>query len=183
MEKFQGLCGVWGTPALTQFKHEKSGTLCDSPRVRGVYLFFGDGEIPNLDDRVRVKLTSWIVYKREFLQKRSAKYNIPEVCSERISEAQERADLTAEERAVSTIEYLGTNSSELGTVLTIPRFNGEDASLLSFQELENKYGILYRLLCVSECADDTELGMVLNRLHGQEEIGFYRSDSVFKVMI
>ena len=183
MEQFQGLCGVWGTPALTQFKHEKSGTLCDSPRVRGVYLFFGDGEIPNLDDRVRVKLTSWIVGKRGFLQKRSAKNSIPEVCSERISEARERADLTAEERAVSTIEYLGTNSSELGTVVTIPRFNGEDASLLSFQELENKYGILYRLLCVSECADDTELEMVLNCLYRRKDIEFYSAGSGFKVMI
>ena len=182
MEQFQGLCGIWGTPALTRFKYEKSGTLCDSPRVRGVYLYFGDGEISNLNNRTRVKLTSWIVNNREFLQQRSAKNDIPEVCPEAITEAQQRADLTVKERAAATIEFLRSNSSELGTVLTIPRFNEEDASL-PINELEKKYKVLYRILCISECADDAELKMVLNRLCRQKKIEFFRAGSSFKVMI
>ena len=97
--------------------------------------------MPNLDDRVKVKLTSWIVKQNELPQKeKSAENGIPQVCPETITEVKKRKDLTVKERADSTIEFLNSNSSKLGTVVTIPRCdNGEDVSLLSFQELENKY--------------------------------------------
>ena len=183
MEQNRGLCGVWSTPALTGFNFQNYGTHCYSPRVLGAYIYFGDGVMPNLDNRVRVKLTSWIVNQRKLLkQKSSAENGIPELCPEAITEAQQRADLTVRERAAATIEFLRSNSSELGTVLTIPRFHEEDASL-PLKELENKYEVLYRLLCVSECADEAELEMVLNCLYRRKDIEYDKSDSGFKVMI
>ncbi len=183
MDENKGLCGVWGTPALAKFDIQNYGIHCYSPRVLGAYTYFGNGVMPNLDNRVRVKLTSWIVNQRKLLkQNPSAENGIPEAGPEAIAEAQQRPDLTIVERANATIEFLSSNSLELGTALTIPCLNKEDASL-PLEELENKYKLLYRLLCVSECADDTELEIVLNRLHRLDSIEFCSSDSEFKVMI
>ena len=98
------------------------------------------------------------------------------------NDVENRKDLKVEQRADFTIEFLRSNSAKFGTVVTIPRFDEED-DRLSVKELEIKYEDLYRLLCVSECADDAELEMVLNRLYRRKEIEFDRTNSVFKVMI
>ena len=183
MEQCKGICGVWGTPALTVFEFHNSGTNCFSPRVLGNYFHLGEGAIPNLDNRAKVKLTSWITNERENLnQDQSVSNKRPEIASGVIDDVKNRKDLEVEERANFTINFLRSNSSKLGTVVTISRFNEEDASL-PLKELENKYEVLYKLLCVSECADEAELGMVLNRLHRQKDIEFYRADSDFKVMM
>ena len=183
MEENRGICGVWGTPALTGFVFENTGIHCYSPRILGAYTYFGNGVMPNLDNRVRVKLTSWIVNQRKHLkQKPPAENGIPEVGPEAIAEAQQRPDFSIVERANETIEFLRFNSSEWGNVVTIPRFDEKDDKL-PVKKLEIKYEDLYKLLCVSECVDDTELAIVLNRLHRLNSIEFYSSDSEFKVMI
>ena len=183
MEQNIGLCGVWGTPASIRNNYEIAGTLCYSPRVLGLYLHYENGVIPYLDDRVRVKLTSWIIEQRELLsQDQSVSNNYPVIVSEVIDNVKNVKDLEVEERADITIKYLRSKSSVLGTVVTIPRFDGKD-NKLPVNELEIKYEDLYGLLCVSECTDDAELEMVLNRLYRRKEIEFIRADSGFRVMI
>ena len=182
MAMAQKLCGIWSTPALTVPYDHYSKTHCSSPRVLGDYIYFGHGVIPNLNNRVRVKLTSWIIEQREYLsQDQSVSNKLPEITSEVINDVKNANDLKVERRAELTIEFLNSNSLELGTVVTIPRFDVDDGSL-PVDEFENKYKVLNRLLCVSECVDDSELRMVLKRLHRTKEIEFCSSKSDFKVM-
>ena len=179
----QKICGIWSTPALIVADYHYSKTRCFSPRVLGDYYYFGHGVIPKLDDRVRVKLTSWIIEQREHLnQDKSVSNKYPMIDSEVINNVKNAEGLKVKRRAELTIEFLKSNSLELGTVVTIPRFDMDDGSL-PVEKLENKYKVLYRLLCVSECVDDSELRMVLKRLHRTKEIEFYSSASEFKVMI
>ena len=179
----QKICGIWSTPALTVPADHYSKTRCFSPRVLGDYFYFGQGVIPNLDDRVRVKLTSWIIEQREHLsQDQSVSNKFPMIDPEVINEIKKAKGLKVERRAELTIEFLKFNSLELGTVVTIPRFDVDDGSL-PVEKFKNKYKVLHRLLCVSECVDDSELRMVLTRLHRTKKIELYSSNSDFKVMI
>ena len=183
MTKEQQICGIWSTPALIVPDFHYSKTRCFSPRVLGDYFYFGHGVIPNLDNRVRVKLTSWIIEQRENLsQDQSVSNKLPEITSEVIDDVTNRKDLKVEKRTELTIEFLKSNLSELGTAVTIPRFDVDGGSLPA-DKFENKYKVLNRFLCVSECVDDSELRMVLKRLHRTKEIEFCSSDSDFKVMI
>ncbi len=179
----QKVCGIWSTPALSMPADHFSKTHCSSPRVLGDYYYSGHGIIPNLDDRVRVNLTSWIIEQREQLnQDQSVSNKYPMIDLEVINDVKNAKGLKVERRAELTIEFFESNSLELGTVVTIPRFDVGDGSL-AVEEFENKYKVLHRLLCVSECVDDSELRMVLKRLHRTKEIEFCSSKSDFKVMI
>ena len=124
-----------------------------------------------------------LIKEKLLKQKSSAENGIPELCPEAITEAQQRADLTVRERATATIEFLRSNSSELGTVLTIPRFNEEDASL-PLKELEKQVrGFVQITLCFGMCGRSRTGDGAKLFVQTEKILNMIKSDSGFKVMI
>ena len=62
-------CAIWGTPA-TETPTDRDGRAIDSPRTGGKYFIAGtaDAILHSCDDRVKVRLTNWLVEQRRARQ-------------------------------------------------------------------------------------------------------------------
>ena len=61
----QGKCFIWGTPAeIGPHSRKEYMDIVDSPRAGGKYCALSNTWLLNLDDKTKVRLTSWLVKQR-----------------------------------------------------------------------------------------------------------------------
>lgn len=102
-------CAIWGTPA-TETPTDRDGRAIDSPRTGSKYFIAGtaDAILHSCDDRVKVRLTNWLVEQR-----RLGNY-CPEITSTVIDDAKHRRDSHVYDRSDSILKYLAGRSETLG---------------------------------------------------------------------
>ena len=104
-------CPIWGTPATEISAFGDYGRNIDSPRAGGRYFIDGTAEIliEKCGDRVKVRITTWLVEQRRLGISR------PIIHENTIREAKQRRDTDVSGRADDILSYLATRSKTLGT--------------------------------------------------------------------
>ena len=148
-------CPIWGTPSATSIVKGSLDLFVDSPRAGGKYLVdnFVLDELYALNERDKVKLTSWLDEQRTFGN------SFPKITNVSIFEAQQRKELRIAERVDGILRYLESKSRSLGTGVQIRTFLSFMGDLLNDEHL-----ISFDLLRHSESIDSDELTSLLNHL-------------------
>ena len=156
-------CPIWGTPSTISIVF---GSLdlssINSPRTGGTYVVddIAKNELSTLNERDKVKLTSWLEEQRSF------GISIPTITSVSIVEAQQRKELRITERVDRILIYLESKCLSLGTMVPLhlshPNFD---------EEPDDIHLIFFELLRHSESFDSAELTSLLNHL---EECGYIK---------
>ena len=167
-----GECPIWGTPSAISGVDDSFDLLVDSPRAGGKYFVddIAQNELPTLSDRDRVKLTSWLVEQRSFVD------SFPKITSVSIFEAQQRKELRIAERVDGILRYLESKSRCLGTGVQIRWFLPFMGDVLNDDHLIN-----FDLLRHSESVNDDELTSLFNYLEERGYIKQIRSPSALIV--
>ncbi len=100
-------CPIWNTPASGESLFNKG---IDSPRAGGRYLITLEAItlLPQIDDRVKARLTSWLVDQRRL------GVECPEIFQETIKMVEKQEDLSVHERADRLLQYIGDQTEEIG---------------------------------------------------------------------
>ncbi len=103
-------CPIWNTPASGHDLFKKYGKKIDSPRAGGRYLITLEAItlLPQIDDRVKARLTTWLVDQRRLGNE------CPEIDSNTITMAEEKKDLSVHDRADRLLQYIGDQIGEIG---------------------------------------------------------------------
>ena len=146
-------CPIWGTPAQITSGRLGDGLYIDSPRATGKYFVAGSAEamLEHHDDRVKAKLTSWLVEQRWLGNQ------IPEIYSTTIREANDRRDLSIPERADRTLRYIDKQTTQIGDFVGLS--SGHDHPL--------EYCNMMNALAFSESIETKEVSYLLNYLSSQ----------------
>ena len=153
-------CPIWDTPAIEHPNHG-DGHFIDSSRAGGKYLVAGTAAamLEGCDDLVKARLTSWLIEQRQL------SIEWPEIYSTTISEAQQRQDLRAPERADGILRYLKEKSKILGTIVRYSVFMDlYDKSFMTPTEQEKEY---LCLLAHSECINMDALNVLMDYLEDE----------------
>ena len=171
-------CPIWNTPALTKFSFNEYKSWWRSPRVCGQYILTsdGEGEIQNLEDYDRIKLTSWLTEQRRYGNSQ------PEITREVISEVKQRRTTRVNERADNILGYFESKSPVVGTIISISKFD-VDVATLDDSEAQDKFAELFELLCLSESASNYDLGFLLQYLEKQSLIRIKRTDYPLELIL
>ena len=165
-----GHCPIWGTPsAISGVSVDdpdrtadwiSSDLLVNSPRAGGQYFVdaIAKNELPTLNERDKVKLTSWLEEQRSFGIK------IPKITRVSIFEAQQRKELRIAERVDGILRYLESKLRGLGKIIQIGLFRS-----VADEELTEDHLIFFDLLRHSGSVDSNELTSLLKHL---EERGY-----------
>ena len=153
-------CAIWGTPAVGDGNAVDDGTLVDSPRAGGRYFVSGTAEamLEPLDDRLKARLTTWLVEQRRLGNDR------PEITSATINEAQARPDLRVAERADRVLQCLETKVPRVRAGVAYRVFHG----VHQYVNLEPADEFYLELLACSECVQSDELGFLIDYLRQRE---------------
>ena len=145
----------WGTPSANSDADDSFDLLVDSPRAGGKYLVdnFVLDELYALNERDKVKLTSWLDEQRTFGN------SFPKITSVSIFEAQQRKELRIAERVDGILRYLESKSPLIGIDVQIYVFLPR-----SDTELKKDHLIYFDLLRHSESVNFDELMSLLNYL-------------------
>ena len=155
-------CPIWGTPSTISIVF---GSLdlssINSPRTGGTYVVddIAKNELSTLNERDKVKLTSWLEEKRSF------GIEIPIITSVSIVEAQQRKELRIAERVDGILRYLESKSPLIGIDVQIYVFLPR-----SDTELTKDHSIYFDLLRHSESVNFDELMSLLNYLKKRDYI-------------
>ncbi len=175
-------CLIWNTPALAYFVFSDSDLVSkwQSPRVRGEYAHSVDVEdqIKELEDRDKVKLTSWLIEQRNFGNQ------IPTITGEVISLVKQRRISVVKERTDKILKYLEAISPSAGRNFKISWLVGT-CNASDPTEMEINYANYFDLLCQSESVDTTELVFLFNYLKENDYLGFweFRGEMYFKFTV
>ena len=103
-------CLIWDTPAYRESLFDRDVERIDSPRAGGWYSISLEAItlLPQIDDRVKARLTSWLVDQRRLGVK------CPEIDSNTITMAERQRDLSVHERANRLLQYVGDQTVEIG---------------------------------------------------------------------
>ena len=102
-------CPIWGTPAYVKSLDDVFLKIINSSRAGGEYSISEAAItlLPQIDDRVKARLTTWLVDQRRLGVK------CPEI-SQPIMEAEQRRDLSVHDRADRLLQYIGDQTVEIG---------------------------------------------------------------------
>ena len=141
-------CPIWGTPSATSIVKGSLDLFVDSPRAGGQYVVdaIAKNELPTLNERDKVKLTSWLVEQRSFEK------SIPKITSVSIFEAQQRKERRINRRVDGILRYLESKLQRLGIGVQICLFPA-----VIGKELTEDHLIFFDLLRHSESVDSDEL--------------------------
>ena len=104
-------CPIWGTPASKEPPYNnRSVEIIDSPRAGGWYSISLEAitRLPQIDDRVKARLTTWLVDQRRLGVK------CPEIYMKTITIAEQQKGLPVHERANRLLQYIGDQTVEIG---------------------------------------------------------------------
>ena len=130
-------CPIWDTPASRESIFEKNGERIDSPRTGGWYFITQQAIVllPQIDDRVKARLTSWLVDQRRLGVK------CPEILQQTIMDAKQRRNLPVHERADRLLQYIGDQTEDIGdrVPLTVPDMR--DTAIAAWSESVEQRGV------------------------------------------
>lgn len=103
-------CRIWNIAASGDSLFDRDMERINSPRAGGWYLITLEAItlLPQIDDRVKARLTTWLVDQRRLGVK------CPEIDSNTITMAEEKRDLSVHERADRLLQYIGGQTVEIG---------------------------------------------------------------------
>ena len=141
-------CPIWGTPSAISSVFGRFELSVNSPRTGGTYIVddIAKNDLSTLNERDKVKLTSWIDEQRRFGKL------FPKITSVSIYEAQQRKELRIAERVDGILRYLESKTRRLGTGIRICLF----PSVIG-HELTDDHSIFFDLLRNSESVNSDEL--------------------------
>lgn len=146
-----GQCPIWGTPAEIKDHSEKPGiVIVDSPRAGGKYCV--SDLLPELDNTIKIRLTSWLVKQRLLGVK------CPRVDGKTINDENYGRALRITERANRLLELIELKSPAMGHFLNYYTENSNLDYHANYEEM----------LAWSESIDVSEVRSLLNYL---EELG------------
>ena len=163
MMNYESFCAIWDTPAeqLPVLGPHNHCVSINSPRASGKYIvnenIFGD--VARLDERVKVKLTVWLIEQRS----RGDQY--PEITEEAVLDAKESKELKATERAGRILEYLKSKMQNLGTGIRIPMCD-KSFDRNNIDEFHDYFDLLNH----SECGGSDELICLFDYLEKRETV-------------
>ena len=104
-------CPIWGTPASVKSLDIEFLKIIDSPRAGGRYSISEQAIklLSQLDDRVKARLTTWLVDQRRLGNE------CPEILQQTIKMAEQQKDLSVHDRADRLLQYIGDQTVEVGT--------------------------------------------------------------------
>ena len=143
-------CLIWGTPASVKSLDIEFLKIIDSPRAGGRYSISEQAItlLPQIDDRVKARLTTWLVDQRRLGNE------CPEIDSNTITMAEEKKDLSVHDRADRLLQYIGDQTVEIG----------KDFNFLS-EHVSNK-----AIAAWSESVSENEVRYLLDYLHEERWI-------------
>ena len=146
----ESLCPIWGTPASEESTGGYGVRLMNSPRAGGRYLINQSAIrcLPRVNDRVKARLTSWLVDQRRLGNE------CPEIDSDTITMAEQQKDLSVHDRADRLLQYIGDQTVEIG----------KDFNFLS-EHVSNK-----AIAAWSESVSENEVRYLLDYLHEERWI-------------
>ena len=145
-------CPIWGTPTkMISSPHSVDMISIDSPRAGGKYLISitAEGMLESRDDRLKAKLTSWLVEQRWLGQQK------PEVMSTTIKNANQRRNLSVHERAGRILRYIDEQTARIG----------DSVRLSPSREHPSQYYYMLNLLAISESTKIEEVVYLLDYLN------------------
>ena len=139
-------CPIWGTPASVKSLDNEFLKIIDSPRAGGWYSISEQAikRLPQIDDRVKARLTTWLVDQRRLGVKR------PEILQQTIMEAEQRRDLSVHDRADRLLQYIGDQTVEIGKYFSFLSANMSNTAIAAWSESVNGHEVdsLLDYLCV-----------------------------------
>lgn len=107
----ESLCPIWDTPASVRSLDIEFLKIIDSPRAGGRYSISEQAikRLPQLDERGKACLTTWLVDQRRLGNK------CPEILKQMIKMAEQQKDLSVHDRADRLLQYIGDQTVEIGT--------------------------------------------------------------------
>ena len=105
-------CPIWNTPASRESLFDRYEERIDSPRAGGEYFISGEAItlLPRINDRVKARLTSWLVDQRRLGVK------CPEILQQTIKMAEQQKDLSVHDRADRLLQYIGDRTVDISTI-------------------------------------------------------------------
>ena len=139
-------CPIWGTPASGESLFEEFEERIDSPRAGGRYSISEQAikRLPQIDDRVKARLTTWLVDQRRLGVK------CPEILQQTIMEAEQGRDLSVHDRADRLLQYIGDQTVEIGVFFWFRPEDMFNTAIAAWSESVNEHEVDYLLdyLCV-----------------------------------
>ncbi len=146
-------CAIWGTPLSGRWQSENPWfPTVDSPRAGGKYSYRSDltysgGSLGELDVPGKVRLTTWLVNKREEGEE------CPEITPDDIEAAWGSRKMLMKQRLERILQFLENNGESI-TINTSPKN----------AELGDKVKVYYQLLAHSESTEWSDLKRLLDHL-------------------
>ena len=105
-------CPIWNTPASRESLFDRYEERIDSPRAGGEYFISGEAItlLPRINDRVKARLTSWLVDQRRLGVK------CPEILQQTIKMAEQQKVLSVHDRADRLLQYIGDRTVDISTI-------------------------------------------------------------------
>ena len=139
-------CLIWDTPASEESTGGYGVRLMDSPRAGGRYLITRSAIrcLPRANDRVKARLTSWLVDQRRL------GVNCPEIDRNTITMAEEKKDLSVHDRADRLLQYIGDRTVEIGKDFLFSPEHMSNKAIAAWSEAVSENEVWYLLDYLSE---------------------------------
>lgn len=110
-------CAIWNTVATDESEPGRDGMSLNSPRAGGRYFISGSAVamVASCDDRVKARLTSWLVDQRR------SGIGRPEVMTSSIDDATRYRDLTVQQRVDRLLGLVAEQSPRIGATFSLTK--------------------------------------------------------------
>ena len=134
-------CPIWDTPASEKSTNGRDGRLMDSPRVGGWYFItrHAIALLPQIDDRVKARLTTWLVDQRRLGVK------CPEIFQQTIMDAEQQQELPVHDRADRLLQYIRDQTVEIGKEFKFLSGDMSNTAIAAWSESINALEVIYLL--------------------------------------
>ena len=142
----ESLCPIWGTPASVKSLDIEFLKIIDSPHAGGRYSISEQAItlLPQIDDRVKARLTTWLVDQRRLGVK------CPEILQQTIMEAEQRRDLSVHDRADRLLQYIGDQTVEIGQKVDFSSSEMSNIAVAAWSESVSENEVWYLLNYMKE---------------------------------
>ena len=108
-------CPIWNTVATDESEPGRDGMSLNSPRAGGRYFISRSAAamVVSLDERLKARLTSWLV------DQRCSGIRRPEVMTSSIDDAARYRDLTVRQRVDRLLGFIAKRSPQIGTTFSL----------------------------------------------------------------
>ena len=164
-------CPIWDTPASEESAGGRDGRLMDSPRADGRYFISRTaiGCLQRTDDRVKARLTSWLVDQRRLGVK------CPEIDSNTITMAEQQRDLPDQARADRLLKYIREHTIEFGHKIHFSSEDMHNTAIAAWSESVSENEVQYLL---DYLAEKRWIERQAHRLYTLTVIGYIRLEEL-----